>query len=1469
MVDLGFLQGKWLPTAPIAWVNAPTIGSQFSTPTKSEQTIAKPLPQKWTPTVQTTTKPATQGLQSKPQQSEAKTTAKTQEIPQNIKVEDKTFGIGSDITGIAGLNRPTIAPSIQTPEFASGFSKEISDLRSRYKAAPTQFDIANPIIEEKPKTEYTQEEFAQLPVYKQVQMTLDDKKKYIATQIRSQYWAEIPENVTDDEIVDDFYSQKADQVAPFLQSELDKVGWFIENVNGKMKINYKPDDQLTPEQKQAKEERDSEESSQAIMTFWDRFKIDTEGTQRRREKLEQQQALNPAMTQPSFATQEEKNDLRKQYVQDAAFRVQEWLTKLWNVVPEMWELATMVFNKPSAIKDFAWWMKEMVAKKWEQYINDPKSLVIDILENPVDAMFTIEGISQIPAFSKWVSKQPSNVRNMVAKTRQAAQDAKKAMPEAMDSLKSAWEDATKLADEQKAVLDQKPKWLTPEIQNNIDKSIGQSIVGKKSAGAVEKYNADAYKSSQGIVSNKDVLKLTDAEGNIVEWVLPTNLKQRSESIEQTNDLYFKQWKEISKESGLSTDISLEPVINNLKAYREQLPKISGGKAMNYLDDLITKLEKAGRMWVDDVELEMKALNAELSNFFKNPTPWASLINDVDNQFRFALKEQFNKMMAETVGGNEYELLKKQYAANKAIEKQVNQKMIVELRKVTKWLVDLPEIFISGEFGAWAIRVLMWDASWLVDLGKAWVMKVIKDYFKRLNSRDYNVEQLFKRIEAQWVDQPISTQRAVSTAKEKLKNWNRFLEKTREDKLALPSPENASKTNLWTPKNPIVAKWAVKEPVKLEGRVRKTVGWNDAPEAGDITELGKIEEVRRSGGWFPKYTLKIEWYSDFKPMEEIGDIYAKTPVAKETVLDDFAKEMEAIAPKQSTVVEEEISNKGIMRLSAEGIAKDLGYRNLNDAPTDIRNEIVKISRLKNAEKVDKAIEEVEKSLWINKSESSILPKDISDAELYKYEEGNLIPIWAEDIKNYNPADIVVENWASKLRLKWKINLDEIKLSEIKKDISIDKVKLWDILDYPELYKEFPEYKDLDINIWHIKSGGRWYHQVAYYPMINKYVHEITIDWKYLWDSRWIKNTLLHEVQHAVQYDKWMSWWWMPWDFLEPMDKVTPLKETLWQIEKMEKMGNKTFWWIQLKERQIKGAKRQVQEAIAKAEKNNLSLEDYQHLVQDTDRLRLYKKIPWEQEARLAWWDEPLFMWDIEAAMGRKSKWWLQPKQWSVDVKWSGKGLQMNEVKAPEEPLIVEARKYKSAEEFITARSAVENWYKDAHSAPSFEDTPVQKRLDEGWDFSLKEVAQGKHNQPSDYFDEKVWARYYMYDDINGKQSFTAINNIIRAEKAGIEGRTITAYRTVPKDVKVNTLENWEWITFSENYAKQHWAHRFDGKYKIIKQEVSPKDVWRDWNDINEWWYDNGKWWNRLTYQGREKQLKQIREEANSKWLKPKK
>ena len=160
---------------------------------------------------------------------------------------------------------------------------------------------------------------------------------------------------------------------------------------------------------------------------------------------------------------------------------------------------------------------------------------------------------------------------------------------------------------------------------------------------------------------------------------------------------------------------------------------------------------------------------------------------------------------------------------------------------------------------------------------------------------------------------------------------------------------------------------------------------------------------------------------------------------------------------------------------------------------------------------------------------------------------------------------------------------------------------------------------------------------------------------------------------------------------------------------------------------------------------------------------------------------------------------------------------------------------SFEDFVDSKSD----FRDAHSAPSKDTTPTKDKLDSGGDFSLLEVSKGFHNQPDDYFDPQVGARYYGYNTKEGKQSFTAISNIIRGVKTGKENQTITTYRAVPKGVDVDTLQDYDWVSFSKDYTKSHGNSRFGLKeFKIIEQEVPITDLWWDGNDINEWGYDTG-------------------------------
>lgn len=165
------------------------------------------------------------------------------------------------------------------------------------------------------------------------------------------------------------------------------------------------------------------------------------------------------------------------------------------------------------------------------------------------------------------------------------------------------------------------------------------------------------------------------------------------------------------------------------------------------------------------------------------------------------------------------------------------------------------------------------------------------------------------------------------------------------------------------------------------------------------------------------------------------------------------------------------------------------------------------------------------------------------------------------------------------------------------------------------------------------------------------------------------------------------------------------------------------------------------------------------------------------------------------------------------------------------------------------------YKDAHVAPSssvdkesFRDLEAIRKavVEDGDDTNVFALANGISNQPDDYFSANG-ARWYGYDDLEGRQSASAIKSAMRNIKYQQENYgevkeipMITVYRTVTKDIKESSVRNGDWVTPSENYAKSHGEHRFGtGQYRIIKQEIPADNLWWDGNDINEWGVDDGK------------------------------
>ena len=68
------------------------------------------------------------------------------------------------------------------------------------------------------------------------------------------------------------------------------------------------------------------------------------------------------------------------------------------------------------------------------------------------------------------------------------------------------------------------------------------------------------------------------------------------------------------------------------------------------------------------------------------------------------------------------------------------------------------------------------------------------------------------------------------------------------------------------------------------------------------------------------------------------------------------------------------------------------------------------------------------------------------------------------------------------------------------------KLGDLIDYPQLFEAYPQLADMDFSFVNLgdMDGG-------YSPLVNK----IFIDESLKEDSQQMRQTLIHEIQHAIQ------------------------------------------------------------------------------------------------------------------------------------------------------------------------------------------------------------------------------------------------------------------------------------------------------------------------------------------------------------------
>ena len=165
------------------------------------------------------------------------------------------------------------------------------------------------------------------------------------------------------------------------------------------------------------------------------------------------------------------------------------------------------------------------------------------------------------------------------------------------------------------------------------------------------------------------------------------------------------------------------------------------------------------------------------------------------------------------------------------------------------------------------------------------------------------------------------------------------------------------------------------------------------------------------------------------------------------------------------------------------------------------------------------------------------------------------------------------------------------------------------------------------------------------------------------------------------------------------------------------------------------------------------------------------------------------------------------------------------------LYEEARKYKTAEEFVKAqqpekvtfKSALEKKdYMGGHEAPMAEDinAPI-------WDLTGKYT--GNKLYPKDIYSSDA-SRLYSSGMDYDPQAISILQSVKNRPNA-----RVTIYRAVSKDVK-GEINAGDWVTLTREYAKDHGESNLGGNYKIVKREVHARDIFTDANSIQEFGYD---------------------------------
>ena len=293
--------------------------------------------------------------------------------------------------------------------------------------------------------------------------------------------------------------------------------------------------------------------------------------------------------------------------------------------------------------------------------------------------------------------------------------------------------------------------MTPEISKYINKSIKPTVINKsQNVKGLEEFEKHALNAVNTIIDNEKNIKLLDEGWELVSRT-PVSVREFADAIDQTKSSIYTEYNTLAQQAGNAwAVVHFDDTIDELRKTQARLEKMVGTKdTVKYIDDMIADLEEIKTLNVVDAQQNVQLLNEKLQAFYRNPSH-----NDVgkaaiDALVNSKLREWLTASIEAALDAPEYAVLRRKYASLKAIEKEVNKRAIVLARQSQKWLLDFTDIVSADQVVSWLIKLGYGNVWWAAaDIAWGGAMKVIKDYYKSLNSPDVNIKKLFEEVKKQ-------------------------------------------------------------------------------------------------------------------------------------------------------------------------------------------------------------------------------------------------------------------------------------------------------------------------------------------------------------------------------------------------------------------------------------------------------------------------------------------------------------------------------------------------------------------------------------------------------------------------------------------------------------------------------------------------------------------------------------------------